>query len=242
MFESSSLIEQTCSSFFESSGLSYFQYYRIYDDGSVFALLNNTKTLKRFIELDFPSFSSFKESDKQRDSYWFMWDEELPWLPVQIARDNGVFHGMTYVRRAKNHFDMIGVAMSEERSNAASYYMSNMGRLKNFITYFEQEKGEIIDDARQNRLILPQNNRDANYKELCLGGNMRFDIDTPNGRTYITPQELSSVRLKLQGLSYKETGRIMEISPRSVETYLERIKLRTGITNLREVAFRLHQY
>lgn len=235
IFESSQDMQSICSSFFASNGLSYFQYYRVYDDGSVFALLNNTTILKRFLELDFPSFSSFKEGDKRRESYWFMWDEELPWLPVQIARDLGVYHGLTYVRRFKNHYDMIGFGMPSERSNAASYYMSNRDMLKNFITYFEKEHGEIINASRRNSIMLRENNRDANYKQLCLGKNMRFEIDVSGTKTYLTPQEMSCMNLKNQGLSFKEIGRVLEISPRSVETYLQRIKIRTGIMNLREL-------
>lgn len=235
IFNSSQDMEAICSSFFASSGLSYFQYYRCYDDGSVFALLNNTKTLKRFIELDFPSMSSFKESDRNKDSYWFMWDEELPWLPVQIGRENGVHHGLSYIRRTQNYFDMIGFGMSSEVSNAGSYYMSNIDKLKGFVAYFEKEHGEIIKHAQENKLIFRENNRDINYSDLCLGKNHRFEIKTSYGISYLTPQELFSLRLRNQGLSYKDIGRVLEISPRSVETYLQRIKLRTGITNFRDL-------
>ncbi|MGV2432398.1 MAG UNVERIFIED_CONTAM: hypothetical protein LVQ98_06565 [Rickettsiaceae bacterium] len=57
-------LTKICSSFFAATGINYFQYYRIYNDSYVHGMLTNTDTLKRFIELDFPSFSSYKECDR----------------------------------------------------------------------------------------------------------------------------------------------------------------------------------
>ena len=49
--------------------------------------------------------------------------------------------------------------------------------------------------------------------------------------TYITTQELSCLRLLLQDASLKEMARELEISSRTVETYLSRIKQRTGFAS-----------
>lgn len=231
IFKSSTDLAAACQNFFNKSGISYFQYYRSYDDGSISAMLTNTQTMKKFIELDFPSFSSFKESDKYKPDYWFMWDEELPWLPVQIGRENGLYHGLTLIRRGESYYDMIGFAMSEERSNAASYYMTNMDMLNNFIASFEKDHVELIKESERSRILVPEVNRDPNYKKLCLDSNQRFIIED----SYITSREYSCLRLRNQGMSAKEIARILSISPRSVEAYFARIRDRTRRYNLDEI-------
>jgi prefoldin subunit 5 len=44
---------------------------------------------------------------------------------------------------------MIGFAMPEERSNAASYYMNNIEKLKLFITSFEKDYSELRKRIRK---------------------------------------------------------------------------------------------
>ncbi len=231
IFQTSSIVDNLCQGFFRSHAISYFQYYRAYRDGSVVALVNDTKILKRFIELDFPSFSSYRDCHKMKLSYWILWDEELPWLPVQIGRDLGVHHGITLLRRSKDYFDMIGFGMPEERTNAISYYMNNIKSLENFINSFEKEHKPLINIAEKNRILLPEHNRDTHYEELCLGSENRIIVHGIFGKTHITIQEFSCLRLKLQGFGYKEIANELEISPRSVETYFKRIKERTGYSN-----------
>lgn len=233
LFQTSQDVNSICQDFFNATGLSYFQYTKLFDDGSITGLLSNTNTLKRFIELDFPSFSSFKESDRNKKSYWFFWDEELPWLPVQIGRDNGIYHGLTLLKRNKGNYDMIGFGMPEERSGAATYYMNNLDMLNSYIDEFENDNRGLIDFTLKNKIQMPKDLQDSNCKKIPLKNNSRFTLE--NG-TYITSREYDCLKLRIKAMTYKEIARILNISPRCVETYLYRMKDRTKIGDLHKIA------
>src|SRR4051812_19292066 len=98
----SDAVGQYSQEFMKSHGLSYFQYLRCYADGSIACLVNTVELFKTFLTYDFPILSSFDQDHEKYPSYIFFWDEELPSIPVNIAREkHGMYHGVTLVKRHK---------------------------------------------------------------------------------------------------------------------------------------------
>lgn len=224
-------VEEVCASFLLSHGFNYFLYLRCYYDGSVSLLVNNLGPLKHFLELDFPIFSSYTDEEHGRQhSYWFLWDEGLPWVPVKIVRDHhNLHHGLTLVKRGREYYDMIAVAMPHERQSPASFYMGKLKVIESFISYFDRDHKDLLNIVKKDRILLPEINRDRNYKELCLKDSLHIPFRGVFGSTYITVQELSCLRLLGQGYRLKEIANQLDLSPRTVETYLNRLKERSGI-------------
>ncbi|HQS83555.1 MAG: hypothetical protein B7Y25_01940 [Alphaproteobacteria bacterium 16-39-46] len=228
----SETVSERCQDFLKTHGFNYFQYLRCYKNGSMSGLTNDTSLLKYFVELDFPIFSSYREDHYQRPSYWFFWDEELPWLPVKIAREKSNFnHGVTFVRRSPLCYDMIAFALPIQILNPASFYMSKLKTLEWFIHWFDLNGKDLLQAVIDDPLLLPEVNRDMNYQSLCLEKKIQFPIQGACGETYVTAQELSCVRLKMQGYGHKDIARLLSLSPRTVETYLMRLKRRSGISS-----------
>lgn len=221
-------VKEFCAPFFAEHKFNHFQYARLYADGSMGCLFSNAGPFRQFIDLDYPSLSSFKEDEHQgKQTYWFLWDEELPWLPVKMVRDcHNIHHGLTLLRRSKNYYDMIAVAMPEERLNAGSYYLSRLKAIEQFVQSFEQNNKDLLDAVMPNPLVLPEHTWDRNLHKI-LSQNSRFAVA---GNTYVTGQELACLRLLLSGLTYKEIAAMLTLSSRSVETYIARAKQRTGRT------------
>jgi DNA-binding CsgD family transcriptional regulator len=84
-----------------------------------------------------------------------------------------------------------------------------------------------VKESEKSKILLPDNNRDKNYQNLCLDSNNRFPISHTNGSSYLTFQEFSCIKLKAEGLTYKEIAKKLGLSHRSVETYFYRAKERT---------------
>jgi len=222
-------VKEIAHPFLESHGLNYFQYLRCYSDGGISLLITDPGLFLRFTNLDSPLvFSAFKEEHLKKQSYWFLWDQELPHEPVKLAREYyNWHHGLTLVKRTQNYYDMIAIATPEERLNVASYYMNKLPIIEQFMADFLNYEPDLSQVMHNNPIALPEENRDVNYQQLCLKGDQRL----PFGNAYITTQELKCLNLRLQGYSYKEIGKICQLSPRTVETYLTRVKSRSGIDN-----------
>jgi DNA-binding CsgD family transcriptional regulator len=226
-------IQAIVAPFLKQHGFNYFQYLRCFNDGSCSTLTNHTGLFEVLPDYsDKPViFSSFTQEHEKLHSYWFLWDEELPAFPVQLAKDKFNLHnGITLVRRSKNYYDMIAVALPAARSNIASFYLTKQKAIESFIQTFDQNHQDLLQFIGKNPLVLPPDNRDVNYQKICLP-NGRIQVTGNHGLSYITAQELACVRLLLQGATSKQIGKMLNISHRTVETYLLRVKQRTGVSS-----------
>jgi DNA-binding CsgD family transcriptional regulator len=223
-------IQKISHAFFETLGFSYFQHLRCFQDGSISLLTNNTSLFEEFSHVDNSAliFSSFKSENINSHSYWFLWDEALPQHPVQLAKQKyNIHNGLTLVRRYKNYYDMIAVALPYHHDQASIFYLNKLRVIEQFFNDFEHENKNLIELITQNRILLLPSQRDINYKNICLLKG-RISIRGKSGVTYVTTQELNCLRLLFQGYSHKKIAQLLNISTRTVETYLLRIKHRTG--------------
>lgn len=173
--------------------------------------------------------------------YWFLWDEALPpTAPLQLAREKLNFHnGLTLVRRTKNYYDMIAVALPYEHANPGSFYLNKVKIIEQFIYDFDKQNKDLLHIMDKSAIALPKAYRDVNYQDMCLSKG-KIQVRGKAGLTYITTQELACIRFVLQGFSYKQIADILEISPRTVETYLIRLKRRTGYISYSQLERIIH--
>lgn len=237
-------IQEVSKNFLHTFGFNYFQYLRCFADGSVGLLTNHTGPMEHFQQVDDSPviFSSFREEHQNAHSYWFLWDEELPASPVQLAREKfNIHNGLTLVRRAKNYYDMIAVAFSSEQSNPAGFYLNKYKAIEQYINEFDADNKDLIALMNKNPLVLPKAYRDVNYESICLAHG-KITVNGKYGMTHVTAQELACLRLLVQGMTYKKIAQILGISARTVETYLLRVKLRTGFSSRTEIECMMSHY
>lgn len=238
----SSMVQEICDPFLKAYHFSYFQYLRCYPDGSISILINRTDLFESFIKHNYPTLSSIDNHTMLKQNYFFFWDESLPTIPVTMAREqHQLHHGMTWVRRHKNHYDMIGFAMPEEKRNIHSFYLNHHHILKQFVDDFERQTHPILNIMEKEKIHPPIYLQDVNCKKLCLRNNRKkIYISTQDMNTHLTTQEFFTLQLLSEDKSFKEIAQILNISHRTAETYIDRIRNRTGINNQRELFKLLH--
>jgi DNA-binding CsgD family transcriptional regulator len=238
----SSIIQEICDLFFKAYNFSYFQYLRCYPDGSISILINRTDLFESFVQHNYPTLSSIDNQTMLKQNYFFFWDEALPTVPVTMAREqHQLYHGMTWVRRYKNHYDMIGFAMPAEKRNIHAFYLNHHSILKQFVDDFEHQTHHLQKLVEKNKIYPPPYLHDANCQKLCLPNNRKkIYISTQDINTHLTNQEFFTLQLLSEDKSFKEIAQILDISHRTTETYIDRIRVRTGINNQRDLIKLLH--
>jgi len=231
-------IQEISNDFLTQHGFSYFQYLRCYYDGSASLLTNDTSLFEYTINKPPEKLlvSSFNKEHQNLHSYWFLWDEGIAHTPAwEIIREKfNIYHGITLVRRFKNYYDLIAFGLPEFYANSGTFYLNKLKAIEYFINNFDKNHRDLINLINQSPIMLPEYYRDDNYQKLCLTNN-KIEIQTDKGLTYITPQEVACLRLLLQGASHKQIASILNISPRTVETYIARIKQRSGLSSSKEL-------
>lgn len=231
-------IEEVTKSFFDQHGFSYFQYLRCYEDGRYSLLTNDTRLLEEFANQPPDTqliYSSFNEEQKSKYAYWFLWDEMLPKEPVQLAKQKlDIHNGITLLRRSKNYYDMIAVALPKHLENSATFYMNKKSAIEDFILNFDVTQKKLIAEMDKQSVSLSANRRDNNCDKIpILNGSVKTVVN--NKEVQLSCQELKVLYFFTQGASYKEIARIMDISDRTVETYLQRIRIKCGLTSNAEL-------
>lgn len=230
-------VQEVSGNFLETFGFSYFQYLRCFADGSIGLLTNDTGLMEYFQHVNNSPvvFSSFENEYENAHSYWFLWDEKLPESPVQLAREKfNIRNGLTLVRRSKNYYDMIAVALPSEQANPSSFYLNKLRAIEQFVNEFDADNKDLIALMNKNPIVLPDTYRDVNYKKICLTKG-KITVAGKYGATHITAQELACLRLFIQGVSHKKIAQELEISSRTIETYMMRVKQRTGLSTRAEI-------
>lgn len=230
-------INEVSKNFMDTFGFNYFQYLRVHKDGSFGMLTNNTGLIEYFQQVDNEPvvFSAFEEEHQNSHSYWFLWDESLPEFPVQLAREKfNIRNGLTLLRRSKHYYDMIAVALPKEHANPGSFYLNKLKAIEQFVRDFEIDNKDLIEVMDKNPIVLPKPYRDVNYENICITDG-KVVVLGKQGQTYITAQELACLRLLTQGDSHKKIAHLLNISTRTVETYVQRIRQRTGYNSRLEL-------
>lgn len=230
-------IQEITKHFLKTNHFNYFQYLRCFADGSASILTNNTSIVEYFEQVSNSPviFSSFTKQHINAHSYWFFWDKELPLQPVQFMREKFNLHsGLTLVRRNKHYYDMIAVALPKELDDAASFYLNKLKVIEQFIKEFDYNHKDLIKLMDKNPIWLPPPYRDVNHKKICLSEGKLAVIGKKN-LTHITTQELAVLRLFIQHFTKKQIAQMLNISMRTVETYIVRVKSRTGFLTCTEM-------
>lgn len=232
----SSKVSEVGKEFIQHHNLRYFTYLRCYEDGKITSLANDSALYLYFFEFETRIFTSAPEDNAQ--TYIYLWDElaDRSTLLDYSKEKLNMHHGMTIVRRHKHYYDLFAFALPEAKPNALSYYLSHLKQFEQFSNDFLHKGSDLIHTVENQKVLLPPHMQDQHLSKICLGDKpLRHEVIGKQGSTYITSQEFSCLQFLSQGKSYKEAASLLSISPRTFETYLNRMKTRTGFSGRKEL-------
>ncbi len=147
---------------------------------------------------------------------------------------------------------MYTFATTPEQSHVINLMLNERNLLKHFIHYYKDRAKKLIQNS--DKLIYPPDR----FYELTHENNFylskivapdlnkmplkKICIAKENGDIYISKREFDCWQYLVQNYSWKEIGKILEISPRTVETYIANLKLKLACDKaegLRDIAAQL---
>lgn len=231
-------VDQALKSFFRHSPLSYFQFTKIYKDGSSFAVTNKAALRKAFFSMNIrKAYSYVKPEFIDKHNYWFLWDHHLQDAPLELARQFDVSNGLGFMERKSDCYYMISFGTHNGFEGAVDYYLNNFDAIRNFIRYFRDTRRELTGIVEQNKILLPKSAQDPNKDVLLLSSQKRrrIPIVFDNRKSYITHKELDCIKRLPLGKTAKDISRDLKISHRTVEGYFSRVMMRVGCKNKQDL-------
>lgn len=223
----------------------HFTYQKQFNDGTRINLSNKPQWIEDYYNLKLYESSLFEKKPSQYNAGFNIWmgDYDLP------VYDHGkqYYNTSHCISIAEPHHDGCEhylFSTSPDKPEAIQYLSNNMDILYHFIMYLKDRGLDVIKKAQKNKIQVQKSFISAPQNIIMpndLGAGLdkykkQFFQKTPI-RRYIyevgddqgiklTQRELSCVMYLLQNKTAQETAELMNLSRRTVESYLDNIKIK----------------
>jgi len=204
---------------------------KVHQDGSISLLCDQVDYITFCMQYDGQKvYSCEKKAVLNPESYYFLWEPNLPAFPVSLAREFNIANGLCFVERHSDAYELIAFATPVNNLQAVDIYLNHLELLGNFIQCFRETKAGLIKIADKHRIVLGPDEEDINknsmflHSQVCKHKTVYFQEKCHT----ITLREYDCLTHLSLGKTAKEIAKALNISFRSVETYLERVKIKTG--------------
>ena len=223
-------------------GIDFFCFHRLYDDGNLFVLHTNQPWVEYYSKNNFSTqlfnaLNSFKANNNSlKFIFWDHWKTEGKEKPIfnKIKRDainEFLFgHGLMFIKKGINYTDFFDFAADVKKNEVFSIYMKYFCYIEKYCDYFSFFISDML--KKNTHYAINTNNSFFDTNAIVLDSNLAsFQNDTK--KIFITPPSESlflSRRQKevalqlLLGRTSKSIALNLNLSPRTIESYIETIK------------------
>lgn len=235
-----------CKPLFDNFDITYFEYDKISNDGRVFYLCTNKEWLqfsleqKMFDDEEHVRLCSIAKNHNIRYALWNTLKLENTHL-LSKYRDHNIWNGLTINEIEEDSFNTYSFATTKENTPLNNFFINNLFLFDHFILYFKNKiksvpgiESKILTFSasplrdEENSQKEEYNHRLNNFlkqTELC-----HFEVKEDNKIITITKREAQCLWMLSEGKTMKEIAQNLEISQRTVESYLNTVKRKTGAT------------
>lgn len=234
--ESERSMDELASPFLKKHGLNYFQYARVFKDGSTTLLSNRHDFVMARVHKKRRVLSSVNKEQVDMQSYSFLWNGNLPDEDTNMAREHNIDNGLCFVERNLDSYSLIAFGAPVKEKKILDFYINKVGTLKNFILEFSEKAKDLISQSDKNRVYLPKALQDVNQELLFWKKNKSIQFSNANISIHLSYREFECLKFCAQGKTLAEIAAQLNLSVRTVETYLERTKNKVGLSKKSELA------
>jgi DNA-binding CsgD family transcriptional regulator len=212
-------------------------YERIFFDKTFYILSSEEKAYLRFCiqpdknfinQLMLAPVSGFKN---------FLWPDCPKGIaPLEFLFKNDIWHGLSFIRKSNNFIEVWNFTSTRSNENVIKFYIDNIDWLERFIYYFNQRILDIEEPNVKDRALIKLNsdlfqmgnnqNENMHSKIGLKLNNYILNIDNKNIK--LSKREVECLYHLTLGKNIKEIARELSIGNRTVEDYLNNVKLKSG--------------
>jgi DNA-binding CsgD family transcriptional regulator len=250
-------INSICAPLKDYFGINYFGYWRVFNDGR-YILVSNNRCFQEVIacyDFCFRSeyFSEMTQYLYKKELYKKMWPNNVKDGAIKILQENGLYNGFNIIREKEETIETYFFATDKARPLIKEFYLNNSAVLEEFISYFHKMGYDLCDpsDVRKQG-ISPYLRKTYPYIEnifegvnlwekkklefnLLINSKLQEEIKEVTRRNYLSPREFQCLTHISTGKTAKEIALILNISPRTVETHVDKIRLKTTCNTQKEI-------
>ncbi len=227
--------------------VNHFTYLKQFNDGSRVSLSNKPEWIEDYYKLNLYNSSLFEQKPSEYKSEFNIWIGDYD---LDVYRHGRLYyntaHSITITEPQHNSCEHFLFSTAPEHQQAIQYLANNMDILYHFIAFIKDRGAHIFKSANNNKIAIPKPLEDStewqkyidskNYYAQMQQAKKLFLKATPihrykfesgdNKGIQLTQREITCVTLLLKNKTAAETADIMNISRRTVESYLDNIRFK----------------
>lgn len=207
-------------------GISYFTYTRSEDDGSRIYLSSHANIMENYFSKKLYLNGNTEAKPSKYHSQIIFWDTLLNQNIFKFSRSQNVDYGIYIIKAHNTYCEFFGFATKKGNVNIINTYLNQLDTLKKFIDYFLEKAQFLVKQVEEQKIILP-------FRKLIAKNNQLLH------QAAFSKRQSECVDLLLSGKTTKEIANHLQLSPRTIEHYINTIKNKFGCKNKTELAVKL---
>lgn len=242
---------ELCEPIFNATPINYVGLARLYNDGSRSYLISDPSWGEVLLKNNYHLAGTEDVLIDGPESSYQLWSISSMFSLNQQTQnlfkdciDNNYGNGITLIERGKEFVEFFHICADSGYEKVDPYLIHNIDQLWNYVLYIreslfhDKELQKAYEEKYHYEIALPNNrhlNHDKNLeiqpKKYYLGGNFN--------NAHFSRREMECLILLYHNKTTKETAKILGLSPRTVETYLENSKQKAAVNSKVELILEL---
>lgn len=196
---------------------------RFYDNGTCHLLSTHGKIYQHFFNKTYKPIAPIPTKLLSKKFYYFIPEEcgEYKQAIYDGRHLFGLSNFIDLIERHNGYFDISCFASDIYNTDILNYYLNNIDALEKFSLLFDEQAANLINQSKINKLTLP------NSMLSTFSG-----IKTKNTvNPILSKQQTECLRWLIKGMTAKQIAKSMNLSPRTIESYIENIKCKFNCTS-----------
>jgi DNA-binding CsgD family transcriptional regulator len=226
-------IKKICSPL-KKIGISFFNYLRVYNDGSIIDLNNAPGMHEAFYYQTqlYQEFDPITHKEIFANGFTLYQDSSF----FQLMRNTyDIDNVIAYIIKTNDYTEFWQYGSQAGNRKIIQTYLNQTELLKQFCRYFIDKSGDLFNMAIRNRFNFrwpspPASTLSCDASEIDVKSFIALLNSNQTHR--LTSRESECLKFLVKGFSAKEIAQILNISNRTVEKHLENIRGKTGYHKL----------
>ena len=237
----------------ELLGSNFFCFRRIYDDGKHATLTTNPDWLLRYYSKKYYLQKEIQKAGEVGEFYPVVWDyvdnmDKFSDQAVIDAKNNNLAHSFSLKYIASTYMDLYSLTMPAEGDHASAEYLKYYENIKKFIFYFQSSAAVLINEAERDPIKVDCINEVRSEHFLLHESSKLFNrqvqisalqVNIDGSLVKLTKSETKCLKMLALGLSSKRIAAQCNVGVRTIEIYIESLRLKLKAPHKTEIIYKL---
>jgi len=221
-------------------GIIYFDYTRSDNDGGRIWLTNHASSTERYLTKKYYLCGNVEGlPSKYKPQIVFLDTLPKQYIYDDVIRSHDIDHAMQIINPQENSCEFFGFATKKGNTGIINTYLTKLDMLKKFCAHFVELAQPLIKLVEKNKIILPFHSDSLDFLDKDDSGNELNYDSSSICKNLLPKRQLECARLLIAGKKIREIAVCLNLSPRTVEHYLNHLKKKLDCRNKTELIIKL---